>query len=46
MTLEVFPIQINKDIHRDEKIVDLIISSSKQKIQDGDIFVISQKNYL
>lgn len=43
MTLEIFPIQINKEIQRDEKIVDLIISSSKQKIQDGDIFVISQK---
>ncbi len=43
MTLEVFPIQINKYIDKDEKIVDLILSSSKQKIQDGDIFVISQK---
>ena len=43
MTLDIFPIQINKEIRRDEKIVDLILSSSKQKIQDGDIFVISQK---
>ena len=43
MTLEVFPIKINKDVQKDEKIVDLILSSSKQKIQDGDIFVISQK---
>lgn len=43
MALEIFPIQINKEIQRDEKIVDLILSSSKQKIQDGDIFVISQK---
>ena len=43
MSLEIFPIQINKEIHRDEKLVDLILSSSKQKIQDGDVFVISQK---
>jgi len=43
MSLEIFPIHINKEIHRDEKIVDLILSSSKQKIQDGDVFVISQK---
>lgn len=43
MTLEIFPIYINREIHRDEKIVDLILSSTKQKIQDGDILVISQK---
>ncbi len=43
MSLEIFPIHINKEIHRDEKIAELILSSSKQKIQDGDIFVISQK---
>lgn len=43
MSIEIFPIQINKEIQRNEKIVDLILSSSKQKIQDGDIFVISQK---
>jgi len=43
MSLEIFPIQITKEIQRDEKLVDLILSSSKQKIQDGDIFVISQK---
>lgn len=43
MSIEIFPIQINKEIQRDEKIVDLILSSSKQKIKDGDIFVISQK---
>jgi len=43
MTLEIFPIKINKEIQRDEKIVDLILSSSKEKIQDGDIFVVSQK---
>jgi coenzyme F420-0:L-glutamate ligase / coenzyme F420-1:gamma-L-glutamate ligase len=43
MTLEILPIKINKEIQRDEKIADLILSSSKEKIQDGDIFVISQK---
>ena len=34
MTLEIFPIQINKEIKRDEKLAELIISSSKQKIKD------------
>lgn len=43
MSIEIFPIHINKEIHRGEKIAELILSSSKQKIQDGDIFVISQK---
>lgn len=43
MTLEIFPIQINKEVRRNEKIDELILSSAKQKIQDGDIFVISQK---
>ncbi len=43
MTLQIFPICINKEIRRDDKIAELILSSLKEKIQDGDILVISQK---
>lgn len=43
MTLQIFPIHINKEIRRDDKISELILSSLKEKIQDGDILVISQK---
>lgn len=43
MVLQVFPIHINKEIRRDDKIAELILSSLKEKIQDGDILVVSQK---
>ena len=43
MALQVFPIHINKEIRRDDKIAELILSSLKEKIQDGDILVVSQK---
>ena len=43
MTLEIIPIHIKKEISRDDKLFELIISSTKEKIQDGDILVISQK---
>lgn len=43
MTLEVIPIHIKKEISREDKLFELIISSTKEKIQDGDILVISQK---
>lgn len=43
MSLEIIPIHIKKEINRGDKISDLILSSAKQKIQDGDILVISQK---
>jgi len=43
MTLEIIPIHIKKEINRGDKLADLILSSTKQKIQDGDILVISQK---
>ena len=42
MVLEILPIKIKKEIHQNDKIADLIISS-KTKIKDGDIIVISQK---
>jgi len=43
MTLEIIPVHIKKEINRGDKLADLILSSAKQKIQDGDILVISQK---
>ena len=43
MTLEIIPVHIKKEINRGDKLADLILSSTKQKIQDGDILVISQK---
>ena len=43
MTLEIIPIHIKKEIHKGDNLVELILSSTNQKIQDGDIFVISQK---
>lgn len=43
MSLEIFPVKIKNDITPESKLADLIVSSSDQKIQDGDIIVISQK---
>ena len=43
MTLKIIPIHIKKEISRDDKLFELILSSTKEKIQDGDILVISQK---
>jgi coenzyme F420-0:L-glutamate ligase / coenzyme F420-1:gamma-L-glutamate ligase len=43
MSLEIIPIHIQREINRGDKISNLILSSAKQKIQDGDILVISQK---
>ena len=43
MTLEIIPIHIKKEIRKGDKLVELILSSTNQKIQDGDIFVVSQK---
>jgi len=42
-SLEVIPIKINKEISGEEKLVELILSSIKPKLEDGDILVISQK---
>lgn len=43
MTLEIIPILIKKEISREDKLYDLILSSTKEKIKDDDILVISQK---
>ena len=44
MTIQIIPVQINKDIQEHDNIVDLILSSpSKPEIKDKDILVITQK---
>jgi coenzyme F420-0:L-glutamate ligase/coenzyme F420-1:gamma-L-glutamate ligase len=44
MTIQIIPIQIDKDIQEHDDIVDLILSShSIPEIQDGDILIITQK---
>ena len=44
MTIEIIPVQIDKDIQEHDDLVDLILSShSKPEIQDGDILIITQK---
>lgn len=43
MVIEIIPINLKKEIHKDDNISDLILSSSKTKVQDGDILVVSQK---
>jgi len=42
MTIEVIPLPINREIDIEDNLVSLI-ASSKQKLQDGDILVLSQK---
>ena len=43
MAVEIFGIYINREINKNEKLADLLVSSSKEKFQDGDILVIAQK---
>lgn len=44
MTIQIIPVQIDKDIQEHDDIVDLMLSSpSKPEIQDGDILIITQK---
>ena len=44
MTIQIIPIQIDKDIEEHDDIVNLLLSSpSKPEIQEGDILVITQK---
>ncbi len=42
MTIEVIPLPINREIGIEDNLVSLV-ASSKQKLQDGDILVLSQK---
>jgi len=41
MTIEVIPLPINREIDIEDNLVSLV-ASSKQKLQDGDILVLSQ----
>ena len=44
MTIQIIPVQIDKDIQEHDDIVNLMLSSaSKPEIQDGDILIITQK---
>lgn len=44
MTIQIIPVQFDKDIQEHDDIVDLILSSpSNPEIQDGDILIITQK---
>lgn len=44
MTVQIIPVQIDKDIQEHDDIVDLIlVSPSNPEIQDGDILIITQK---
>lgn len=44
MTIQIIPIQIDKDIQEGDDIVNLVLSSpSKSELQDGDILIITQK---
>lgn len=44
MSLEVIPVEINKDVEQHDNIIELIISSSsKPEIKDDDILVFTQK---
>lgn len=43
MVLEIIPVHFRNEIQEKEKLTELIISSAKTKIQNGDIIVISQK---
>ena len=42
MTIEVIPLQTNKQIQIGDNLTNLV-TSSKQKFQDGDILILSQK---
>jgi len=43
MSIEIVPVEIKKEIEHNDDVTQLIISSLKTKIQDRDIFVITQK---
>ena len=43
MTLQVIPIHIKKDIQPSDDVVELLLSSSKTTLENGDVVVISQK---
>ena len=43
MTLEIIPIHIKNDIQPTDDLVELLLSSSKTSLENGDVLVLSQK---
>ena len=43
MTIQINPVKFKMDIKPNDDITEMILSSSKKSIDDGDIIVISQK---
>ena len=43
MSIRIIPVKLKNDVTPDDDIVELILSSNKKQIDDGDIIVVSQK---
>ena len=43
MTMEVIPIHLKNDVQPNDDLVDLLLSSSKSTLENGDVLVVSQK---
>tara|TARA_B100001123_G_C15259967_1_gene1006221 strand:+ start:1110 stop:1847 length:738 start_codon:yes stop_codon:yes gene_type:complete len=43
LSLHIFPVHFKQDINPDSNLVDILISSNKCGIEDGDVIVVSQK---
>ncbi|HYL67372.1 MAG TPA: coenzyme F420-0:L-glutamate ligase [Nitrosopumilaceae archaeon] len=43
MSLEIIPVKIDKEIEQDDDISELVLSTSKPEIKDGDILIVTQK---
>ena len=43
MSIRIIPVKLKNDVTPDDDIVELILSSNKKPIDDGDIIVVSQK---
>ena len=46
MSVQITPIKRKADVQPGDDITELILSASKNPIDDGDVIVISQKNYI
>jgi len=43
MSIQIIPVKIKEDVQPNDDIIEMILSSSKMSINDGDILVLSQK---
>ena len=43
MSIQIIPVKIKEDVQPNDDIIEMILSSSKISINDGDILVLSQK---